>query len=160
MRHSRFLTGLILLLPVLLAGCGKETTQPAGFGGLSNTRIEVVRHQDPEQIGRGKAVFRQHCAECHGANGEATPNWRIPGADGRYPPPPLDGSAHAWHHPMAVLRDVIKHGSPNGQGNMPAWEGKLSDREIDDVIAWFQSLWDDQTYAAWHRLDQNARTQM
>jgi mono/diheme cytochrome c family protein len=43
---------------------------------------------------------------------------------------------------------------------MPAWEGKLSDREIDDVIAWFQSLWDDQTYAAWHRLDQNARTQM
>ena len=40
---------------------------------------------------------------------------------------------------------------------MPAWAGKLSDAEIVDTIAWFQSKWPEQVYDAWYKLDQQSR---
>jgi len=79
------------------------------------------------------------------------------GPDGRFPPPPLNGTGHAWHHPKAVLHDVIKNGSPPGQGNMPAWRDRLTDEQIDDIIAWFQSQWPNQVYNAWYQMDQRSR---
>ena len=79
----------------------------------------AARKLDPEKIKRGEAVYRKNCASCHGPNGEATPGWRNPGADGRYPPPPLDGSAHAWHHSTETLEEMIRKGSPGGGGMPP-----------------------------------------
>ncbi|MDN5751694.1 MAG: cytochrome c [Nitrosospira sp.] len=105
----------------------------------------AARKLDPEKIKRGEAVYRANCAGCHGPNGEATPSWRNPGADGRYPPPPLDDSAHAWHHSTETLERMIRAGSPG----MPAWEGKLTNQEIDDVIVWIKSLWSDEIYDIW-----------
>jgi mono/diheme cytochrome c family protein len=66
------------------------------------------------QVKRGAAVFAQNCAECHGANADATPNWRETTPDGKYPPPPLNGTAHAWHHSLAARQGSAKHeaGSP------------------------------------------------
>ncbi|WP_090959700.1 cytochrome c [Nitrosospira sp. Nsp18] len=107
----------------------------------------AARKLDPEKIKRGQATYTKNCASCHGPNGEATPGWRIPAADGRYPPPPLDGSAHAWHHSTETLETMIRVGSP-GAG-MPAWDGKLTKQEIDDVIVWIKSLWPDEVYDIW-----------
>ena len=111
----------------------------------------AARKLDPEKIKRGEEVYRKNCASCHGPNGEATPGWRNPGADGRYPPPPLDGSAHAWHHSTETLERMIRVGSPDGVGGMPAWDGKLTNREIDDVIVWIKSLWPDEVYDIWYK---------
>jgi mono/diheme cytochrome c family protein len=110
----------------------------------------AARKLDPEKIKRGEAVYRKNCASCHGPNGEATPGWRNPGADGRYPPPPLDGSAHAWHHSTETLEEMIRKGSPGG-GGMPPWDGKLTNQEIDDVIVWIKSLWPDDVYEVWYK---------
>jgi mono/diheme cytochrome c family protein len=110
----------------------------------------AARKLDPEKIKRGEAVYRANCASCHGANGEATPGWRTPGADGRYPPPPLDGSAHAWHHSTETLEKMIREGSP-GPGGMPPWDGKLTNQQIDDVIVWMKSLWPDDVYEVWFK---------
>lgn len=107
----------------------------------------------PQTLARGKQVFNQNCASCHGDRAQGAPDWQKPGPDGKYPAPPLDGSAHAWHHPRAALTKVIKQGTTKIGGNMPAWEGKLSDADIDAVIAYFQSLWPDEIYAAWERID-------
>ena len=96
-------------------------------------------------------MFQQNCAVCHGAQAQGAPDWQRPDASGKYPPPPLNGTAHSWHHPMKVLKRVIKQGTAAQGGNMPAWEGKLSDKEIDAVIAWFQNKWPDPLYAAWAR---------
>lgn len=101
----------------------------------------------PEQIRNGEDIYRRNCASCHGPNGEARPDWRIPGADGRYPPPPLDGSAHAWHHSTETLEKMILEGSQDGA--MPAWEGKLTKQQVDDVIVWIKSLWPDEVYDIW-----------
>jgi mono/diheme cytochrome c family protein len=116
------------------------TVQPKNLAG---------RNLGPEKIKRGEAVYRANCASCHGPNGESTPGWRNPGPDGKYPPPPLDGSAHAWHHSTETLERMIRVGSPADIGGMPAWDGKLTNQEIDDVIVWIKSLWPDEVYDIW-----------
>lgn len=107
------------------------------------------------RVMRGREVYTRHCQTCHGVDGVGAPNWRKMDDDGMYPPPPLDGSGHAWHHTSAVLRDFILQGSKPGQGRMPAWRGRLADGEVADVIAWMQSLWPDELYAAWLRMEQD-----
>lgn len=111
---------------------------------------------DPRQVQLGAQVFQDNCARCHGQDAQGAPNWRQPDADGFYPPPPLNGTGHAWHHPRAVLRDVIASGSPPGQGKMPAWRDKLSDEQIEAVITWFQSKWPEDVYAMWLEMARQA----
>jgi hypothetical protein len=53
-------------------------------------------------------------------------NWKQPGADGKYPAPPLNGTAHTWHHSAKGLVSTIQNGTISIGGNMPAWKGKLS----------------------------------
>ena len=69
------------------------------------------------------------------------------------PAPPLNGTGHAWHHPQKVLIDVIKNGTARLGGNMPPWKDRLSDQEIEDIIAWFKAQWPDELYAAWDRMN-------
>lgn len=134
--------------------------QPSGQAGKRTIETlagsGATRQEDPQQLALGAKVYQTHCAACHGDNAQGAPDWRRKDADGFYPPPPLNGSGHEWHHSTAKLREIIKHGSLPGQGRMPAWEGTLSDAEIDAVIAWFQSLWPDQVYAAWYDMQQRS----
>ena len=106
------------------------------------------------QARNGKAVFDANCAICHGAEAAGTADWRKPLADGRYPAPPLNGTAHGWHHPLANLRQQIKQGGAQFGGWMPALGASLTDEQIDDVIAYFQSLWPDRIYTAWKQKDE------
>ncbi len=117
-----------------------------------------TRAIDKSLVERGRTVYLTNCAQCHGKEGEGDTHWRHRGSDGKFPPPPLDGSGHAWHHPLADLREMILEGSRPGEGNMPGWKGKLSDDDIGAVIAWFQSLWNDDVFEAWHQIDSRARS--
>ena len=107
------------------------------------------RWYDRTRVESGRQVYAASCAECHGARGEATVDWRRREPDGTFPPPPLNGTAHTWHHPFDVLARQIKFGAPGGEGKMPPFQGRLTDEEIIDVIAWIQSLWPDEIYAQW-----------
>ena len=117
----------------------------------------VTRWYTAEQVSRGAPVFAEHCASCHGDGAQGTFTWRKKGPDGKFPPPPLNGTAHAWHHPFKALAFQIKFSTPGGQGSMPPFEGTLTDREIVDVIAWIQSRWPDDVYASWSEIDARAR---
>ena len=114
----------------------------------------IPRDYDFQQLKRGGQLFQQNCAVCHGKNAEGTKDWKKTDADGKYPPPPLNGSAHAWHHPTKILVDVIKNGTIRIGGNMPPWKDKLNDDQIKDIIIWFQSKWSDEIYSAWYEIDQ------
>lgn len=107
------------------------------------------------EIGRG--LFDVHCASCHGAGAAGAPNWHQVDANGLSHPPPLNGTAHAWHHPLQVLYEQIMRGSAPGVGNMPAFRDVLTRGEVLAIIAYFQSLWPDEVYQAWHRMDEAAR---
>ena len=98
----------------------------------------------------GANLFQQNCATCHGANAEGTADWKQRDANGNYPPPPLDGSAHAWHHSIPQLMRSIKEGSIKLGGTMPPFGDKFSDQQVLSLIAYFQSKWPDQLYARWH----------
>ena len=117
----------------------------------------VDRWYTPAHVERGSVVYAENCAVCHGPNGEGTRNWRQRTADGKFPPPPLDGSAHTWHHPIRILGRQIKFGTPGGLGSMPGFADKLSDEQIIDVIAWFQDRWPDEIYATWVKIDARSR---
>ena len=117
----------------------------------------VERWYTPENVARGAIVYAENCAVCHGQNGQGTENWRERTADGKLPPPPLNGTAHTWHHPIRVLGSQIKFGTPGGMGTMPGFADKLSDQQIVDVIAWFQDKWPDRIYAAWLDIETRSR---
>jgi mono/diheme cytochrome c family protein len=95
---------------------------------------------------------------CHGKSGQGSFSWRKQDADGKFPPPPLNGTGHAWHHPFRALGSQIKFGAPGGGGKMPGFSESLSDEEIIDVIAWFQNRWPDEIYAAWVTRDRQSRS--
>ena len=143
-----------LIMGLGLAGCDMPTE---GTARSSGSEAALERNLDPVQVARGKAVYDKACLECHGAGGRGQPgDWRIRDADGHFPPPPLDDSAHAWHHPTAVLLQVIREGSPQGQGKMPAWEGRLSEQEMQDVVVYIKSLWSDEVYRLWSKMERQS----
>ncbi|MEQ9180466.1 MAG: c-type cytochrome [Nitratireductor sp.] len=113
----------------------------------------VADPADAAQIARGAAVYREHCASCHGARLEGQPDWRIRKPDGRLPAPPHDESGHTWHHPDAHLFRITKHGlqpplAPDGyESDMPAFKGVLSDAEIWATLAFIKSRWPPKTQA-------------
>ena len=150
------------LIALLLAGCSAD--QPAATAQQQKENSSSAKHSAPpmrwytsQQVSAGDHLFQANCAICHGKQAEGAANWRVAGADGKYPAPPLNGTGHGWHHPLAILFQVIKHGSPGGQGAMPAWKEKFTDDEIISTIAWFQTHWSPEIYQNWVQRDAAAR---
>ena len=100
---------------------------------------------DPALIARGKVVYAEHCASCHGANLEGQPNWRKPLPNGRLTAPPHDRTGHTWHHSDKQLFDMVKNGTaamiPGYETDMPAYRDILSDTDVWAVISFIQSTW-------------------
>ena len=150
-----------LLTGLALTAC-EQAPDPAAAptSGVGGTRVDAAplnRNLDPQQVVRGRAVYTRHCAECHGVDGKGQPgDWRVRNADGKYPPPPLDDSAHTWHHPTLVLLEAIREGSPPGEGNMPAWKDKLTEQEMQEVVVYIKSLWSDPVYRLWLKMEQQS----
>lgn len=122
---------------------------------------------DPAQIDRGRAVYAQHCASCHGANLEGEPghpDWRRRKPNGRLPAPPHDESGHTWHHTDEQLFAMTKYGpakligDPNYETDMPGFGGVLSDSDIRAVLAFIKSTWTGRAKAHSERI--NGKTGM
>ena len=153
---------LIGLIPFAVAACSSGESSTAASGDTKPTIGEtgsapVKRWYAFQHVTQGARVFQENCASCHGKTGGGAPSWKQIGTDGKYPPPPLNGTGHAWHHPLNMLFYTVKNGSPGGRGNMPAWKDKLTDDEIVAAIAWFQSRWKDEIYQAWAQTDLASR---
>ncbi|MFC1680885.1 disulfide isomerase DsbC N-terminal domain-containing protein [Pseudomonadota bacterium] len=131
----------LLLLPVL---AGLLTINGPATAGQE-------RWYDAEHVSNGERIFGRSCAGCHGVNGEAAADWEKTDSDGFLPPPPLNGTAHTWHHPLDALRHTVKAGGVRGGGSMPAFEGVLTDGDVDSVLAYVQSMWPDEIYEDWAR---------
>ena len=104
-----------------------------------------------KQVVQGKKLFLANCAVCHGKVAQKTVNWKKTLADGSYPPPPLNGTAHAWHHPKSMLKEIVANGGTLYGGKMPPFKDILSENERDSVIAFFQNFWSDKIYSAWKK---------
>jgi len=107
------------------------------------------RWYSKQQVSAGTILFKKNCANCHGDKAEGTLKWKERDAQGFLPPPPLNGTAHAWHHDKQLLSSIIKEGGARYKGKMPPFEKALSSRQIDSIIAFFQSTWTDEVYNRW-----------
>lgn len=128
----------LLCLCVWLAGCGENNTEPKVDG----------RWYTPSQVALGEKVYVQHCSVCHKENAQGTERWRERDSAG-YPPPPLNGTAHAWHHPLAMLKHTLNEGGVALGGQMPGFKNQLQEDEKLAVIAYLQSLWSKEIYEGW-----------
>jgi len=153
---------LILSFALIILNCGSDTdsgeTSQQNLQMIDTTLKKAItgRWYTAEQQQFGLTVFAENCAICHGNKAQETVDWKTRTESGHYPPPPLNGTAHAWHHALPVLQTVIREGGKPYGGVMPAWEGILSDDEITAVIAAFQSYWSDEVYERWLEIDQNS----
>ena len=100
------------------------------IGASNSLRIAIViaaavlgivpaRAQSSTEAGRD--VYTEHCATCHGERLNATgaaPDLKLLRADQKA-------------HFDAMVR--------NGKGQMPAWEGMLTEEEIDGIWAYIRS---------------------
>lgn len=141
------LKSLILMLSLLLIPACSESVP------VAINDIETGRWYSEAQVAMGALVFQQNCAQCHGeyAQGLAG-DWRERLEDGSFPPPPLDGTAHAWHHSRSVLIQVINNGGTEYGGKMPGFAEVLDEEQKLAAIAFFQSYWTDEIYAQWMQM--------
>lgn len=114
-----------------------------------SSRADWIETSDRAVLAEGRAVYERQCASCHGAQLEGQPEWtkRLP--SGRLPAPPHDASGHTWHHPSAVLFDIVKEGvgkyaPPGYETDMPAFGAVLTDAQIRAVLAYIRSSWPDE----------------
>lgn len=115
------------------------------------------------EIQLGQHVYQANCAACHGVNLQGQPNWQSPGADGLIPAPPHDETGHTWHHPTDLLFAITKYGIVEAanlegyQSAMPAYEGVLTDGEIEAVLSFIKSQWPEELQEQHRRLDERAQ---
>jgi cytochrome c oxidase cbb3-type subunit 3 len=84
-----------------------------------------------EQLERGRAVYADRCARCHGSDGQG--HTRM----GETLEPP-DLSDPAWQRGRSTARMTAS--VTNGRGGMPAFKKKLTRQEIADSIAYVRTL--------------------
>jgi mono/diheme cytochrome c family protein len=137
-----FSLSIITLSIATLSACNTEEKPTMnGDNGRWYSKIQVTQ---------GATVFKANCAVCHGDQAQGlVADWKQALPNGQYPAPPLNSTAHAWHHDKAqLLRSINNGGVPLG-GTMPAFADKLTDEEKLASIAYFQSFWPDKTYQIW-----------
>jgi mono/diheme cytochrome c family protein len=147
----------IVLLALLPAGCQEMAGSPVGVlqdvpslrevAGTAVPPLPPVPTLAAEDVARGRQVYAQHCATCHGADLEGEADWQEQNPDGSFRAPPHNASGHTWHHADGLLIDSIARGGTRlstavgGTSPMPAFDEVLSDDEIAAVLAYIKSTW-------------------
>jgi len=147
---------LLSLSATALVACGSDVddTKKTNMDMATQVSAKKVdgRWYTNAQLLRGKKVFSENCAVCHGDKGQGlTANWQKSDADGKFPPPPLNGSAHTWHHSKDLLMRTVNEGGIALGGSMPPFKDKLSEKEKEAVLAYVMSLWPKQIYETWQK---------
>lgn len=128
---------LIIFSSLIITACNNDT---------------ISRGYSDEQITQGAAVFKANCQVCHGVAAKGlVKDWQKRDENGQFPAPPLDGSAHAWHHNLKVLRDTINRGGTPLGGTMPSFKDVLSEQDKTVVLAYILNLWPDKAYQIWEK---------
>ncbi len=87
-------------------------------------------------VGRGKVLYREYCAQCHGLTGKGDG----PAASGLEPKPAIHANMPFDKLPMEYLYTVINHGgvAVGKSPNMPYWGLTIGQQGVADVIAYLK----------------------
>lgn len=136
--RARRLAGLLSLggLICLLVAAGLFLAQRHRVPAV--TLIVQASHA---QLEAGFALYRAHCAACHGAFLGGAPGWR----ENIRLAPALNDAGHAFNHSDLELFRRIAQGvrDQDGRITMPAFRGVLSDAEIVTLLSYIAAWWPD-----------------
>ena len=114
---------MTILIPALLA-ISVDLLAPAN----------LFAQEYPADLSRGKAIYERHCLTCHGARGSGD------GPGGLL----LTIAPTNFHRPGSFLKSdetllrMIEHGGVFSP--MHSWRGRLTDGEMQDVLAYIRVL--------------------
>lgn len=112
-----------------------------GIALASRTPEAVI---DPA-FARGAELYAANCVSCHGgATGGRMMDY----------PPRHNASGHTWHHPDCQLEETVRDGAgemgemmrrmmniSSDVPRMPAFRDRLTDEEIDAILAFIRTWW-------------------
>ncbi|MCP8937127.1 cytochrome c [Alsobacter sp. SYSU M60028] len=117
-------------MAVYLKSLGQETPPPA-VSSVPGSESSLL-------LSLGKTVYDQHCAACHGAQGQGKPP---------HYPPLADNQSIQMSSAVNAIRMVLNGGYPPGTaGNprpygMPPFAQTLSDNEVAAVVTYIRTSW-------------------
>lgn len=104
-------------------------------GQVATLDQEVFHHStDPDVVARGRALFAQNCAVCHGVSGKGNG----PLAAGLTPPPADLTQLHFYHHSDETVLQWVSDGIP--ESAMPGFKEKLTLEERKAVVSFIRQL--------------------
>lgn len=88
-------------------------------------------------VERGKVVYKEYCAQCHGATGKGDG----PAASGLEPKPAIHANMAFDQLPMEYLYNVVNHGgrAVGKSASMPYWGLTIGQQGVADVIAYLRA---------------------
>ena len=108
---------------------------------------------------RGQEIYVANCASCHGgASGGSMMDY----------PPRHNADGHTWHHPDCQLKEIVREGrdemtdmmrqmmAPPNAPTMQPFKDRLSDEEIDAVLAFIKTMWTPEQREAQASVTQDA----
>lgn len=95
----------------------------------ANAPVSAARSQAEQSAPDGSVVFKNNCATCHGTDGKGKPGLKT--AD-------FTNARVQTSLTDQQMEEVIRHGKEDTV--MPAWQGKLSDADIQAVRGFLRSL--------------------
>ena len=80
----------------------------------------------------GEELFEQHCLDCH----------EMPNPDLKKQPPKLEGLFHSKTLPSGApaTDQQVRKTIIEGRGTMPAFDGRLSERDVNDLVRYLHAL--------------------
>lgn len=94
----------------------------------------------PPLVQQGEELYEANCTSCHGGDSGGVISDR---------PPRHNANGHTWHHPDCLLTDITMRGAAAwgadpSSSDMPAFEGELSEMEVEAILAYIKTWWTDE----------------
>lgn len=125
-------------------------TPAAAITLVAPNALPTSQFTDPVLV-LGEYQYNLVCAHCHGYEGQGQLAESIPQTEalGMHTVPAHNADSHVYQHPDQLLIRVIKEGVQNPLSHfpMPAFEGALTDEQINAILAYIKTWWTDEQRA-------------
>lgn len=100
---------------------------------VSFANVQTAVSAETRAVENGRSKYQQNCQVCHGAAGKGD---GIAASELRHKPSNLPNKLNSWFKTDAGLIKKIMR----GKGEMPAWQGILSEADVKDIFSYIRSV--------------------